>query len=261
MNNNFAVTYGKNCKGSVVSKAKSWAEELNIPFVLRDDSRSLEIMLKDLNLDALLISTEEGPQIYSEGGVLFFHPSMSTLRKLNLERGEIDHFAAATELKSGMKYLDCTLGLATDAIIAAYLVGTTGKVTGVEASKLIHFMTKQGLENYSTKDADINVAMKKIETVNMQAKDYLQNLPDDSFDVIYFDPMFRFPVKGSSNMLPLRPIAYEKPLDKETVLLALKKASRVVIKERGEGVLKELGASEIFGGKYSKVKFGVVKRN
>ena len=58
----------------------------------------------------------------------------------------------------------------------------------------------------------------------------------------------------------LRPVAYEKPLSDTTVELALQLAPRVVIKERNEYILREYGCQEFVGGKYSKVKFGIIRR-
>ena len=47
---------------------------------------------------------------------------------------------------------------------------------------------------------------------------------------------------------------------KSTVELALKVAPRVVIKERSEYLLAEYGCEEYVGGKYSLVKFGIIRR-
>ena len=44
------------------------------------------------------------------------------------------------------------------------------------------------------------------------------------------------------------------------VALALRAAPRVVIKERDEELLRSLGAEEIQGGKYSKVRYGIIRR-
>ena len=78
--------------------------------------------------------------------------------------------------------------------------------------------------------------------------------------MVYFDPMFRHPVQGSKAMEALRPLALEEPLDRTTVELALKVAPRVVIKERSEYLLREYGCQEYVGGKYSRIKFGIIRR-
>ena len=64
-------------------------------------------------------------------------------------------------------------------------------------------MVSEGLQNYQAEDVDLNNAMRRIETVYAEADEYLYTLPADSFDVVYFDPMFRIPINASSNMEPL----------------------------------------------------------
>ena len=61
-------------------------------------------------------------------------------------------------------------------------------------------------------------------------------------------------------MEALRPLALEEPLDRTTVELALRVAPRVVIKERSEYLLREYGCQEYVGGKYSRIKFGIIRR-
>ena len=102
--------------------------------------------------------------------------------------------------------------------------------------------------------------MRRIKVIHARAEDYLKILPPDSFDAVYFDPMFRFGVKTSANMKPLRPIAYEKEVSAAVLELALKIAPRVVIKERGENFLRSLGCTDIQGGRYSRVKYGIIRR-
>lgn len=41
---------------------------------------------------------------------------------------------------------------------------------------------------------------------------------------------------------------------------ALRLAPRVVVKERDEDLLRSLGAREIQGGKYSKLRYGIIWR-
>ena len=152
------------------------------------------------------------------------------------------------------------MGLASDAIVASYAVGTQGKVVGVEASPLLAFAVAQGLKEYATGRDEVDVAMRRIQVVHARAEDYLKTVPPNSFDAVYFDPMFRFGVQTSANMKPLRPLAYEKPVDAEVIRLALLAAPRVVIKERSEDFLRSLGCTEITGGRYSRVKYGIIGR-
>ena len=256
----FAVTAGRKGSGDLLTAAKEWATHFNVPYIERVSKGSLEELRQQNNLDAILVATADGPQIYNNEGTFFYHPGMAVLRLQRLKNNEHDHFAQALELREGMRVLDGTLGLAGDAAIASYLVGEKGKVVGVEASILLHFGVENGLRSYAAEDPDLTNALRRIKTVQATAEEYLETCEEDSFDVVYFDPMFRYPVQGSSAMEPLRPVAYEKPLNQRTIELALKVAPKIVIKERSEKILREYGCTEILGGRYSRIKFGIVRR-
>lgn len=254
----FAVTAGRN--SGLGWQARAWAQGFGVPYLRRGRSGSLEELCAKHKLDALLVATKLGPQVFTEEGRFFFHPSMADLRLKHLAAGESDHLIEALALEPGKKVLDCTLGLASDAIVASYAVGAAGKVVGVEASPLLAFTVAAGLKTYESGRADADAAMRRVQVVRAEAADYLRILPPDIFDVVYFDPMFRFGVKTSANMKPLRPLAFEKLLDGEIIGLALKTAPRVVIKERSEDYLKSMGCTELQGGRYSRVKYGIIRR-
>lgn len=257
---NFAVTTGRNCQDNLLEEAQIWASQLQSEYIPRKQYGKLETLLQEKQLDAVLVAAADGPRIVNSGGTFFYHPSMAVLRIQRLKNGENDNFAAALNIHKGMKILDATLGLASDAAIASYLVGDSGKVIGLEASRLLWFVVSKGLQTYTAEDSDLTEALRRIETVQMNAADYLQQCVKDAFDAVYFDPMFRFPVSGSSAMQVLRPIAYVQPLTLHTVQLALEAAPMVVIKERSEKILREYGCTEICGGRYSKVKYGIIRR-
>lgn len=256
----FAVTVGRNENSALTVIAEKWAEQFGVKFIKRGSKGSLDFFLKQEQVEALLVATNKGPQIYSKEGTFFFHPSMAVLRLQRLKNNEPDHFASAMGLKEGRKVLDCTMGLASDAAIASFIVGASGKVCALEGSELLHFVVSKGLQEYRAEDEELNKAMRRIETVCSDADTYLRTLPSESFDVVYFDPMFNRPIAGSSNMEPLRPIAFEAPLSIRTVEEALRVAPCVVIKERGAKMLEELGCTEIKGGRYSRVKYGIRRR-
>ncbi|EJX01982.1 protein-L-IsoD(D-D) O-methyltransferase, partial [gut metagenome] len=225
----FIVTEGRT-GGELKAQAQQWAEQLGAVYMPRSHSKSLDTVMEELQLEAVLIATRQGPRIYSKAGVFAYHPGMAVLRLQQLKRGASDHLVNALGLQQGMRVLDGTLGLASDAAIASYIVGEQGSVIGVEASPLLHFVVSRGLQTYAAEDTDLTQALRRIKTVQQSSEEYLrQCLADNvSFDVIYFDPMFRRPVQGSVSMDALRPLAYEQPLSKATVELAVKLAPRVV---------------------------------
>ncbi|MCD7875155.1 MAG: hypothetical protein LUH17_09505 [Acidaminococcaceae bacterium] len=55
-----------------------------------------------------------------------------------------------------MKVLNCTMGLASDTIVASFITGAEGVVCAVEASPLLHFVVSEGLQNYQAEDSDLN---------------------------------------------------------------------------------------------------------
>ena len=123
--------------------AKQYAEQLNIAYLPR---RPVEEMLRTNNLQALLILDSTGLKLKTATQELFFHPSMAKLRIENLVRGDRDNLIEALQLQTGMSVLDATLGLASDALVCAHVVGKTGKIVGVESSKWISFLVEKGLE-------------------------------------------------------------------------------------------------------------------
>lgn len=257
----FAVTCNKNDNQYLKEKAKAWAQRLRVPYVKRYDNGSLDAMLEDLQLDALLISGKKGPQLYSREGMMLYHPGLGKVRwQRVVQRKETDNFVTALAVGPGQRVLDCTVGLAADALLASHAVGETGKVIGLEASLPLWFLTSQGIASYKAKFPEMEQDLHRIEIVHAEASEYLQKLPDNCFDTVYFDPMFRQPVRKSSEMVPLRPLACHDPLSVETVERALRVAPRVVIKERSVEILQEYGCTEFVGTKYSAVRFGIRKR-
>ena len=257
----FAVTCNKNDSRRLAGQAKSWARQLQVRYVTRYENGSLDAMLQDFQLDALLIASRKGPQIYTREGMLFYHPGLGKVRwQRVMQRHENDNFLTALAVSPGQRVLDCTVGLAADALLASCAVGETGKVVGLEASLPLWFLTSCGVAAYKGTIPALAQDLRRIEIVHAEAGAYLATIAADSFDAVYFDPMFRQPVRKSSEMTPLRPLAYSEPLSLQTVELALRAAPRVVIKERSVEILQEYGCTEFVGTKYSAVRFGVRKR-
>lgn len=257
----YAVMLSRNARGSgAVQTAKDMAARLGVGYLDRPHNQVLEEFMAAQALAAVIVLEKDGPRIHSEYGTFAYHPGMAEIRVQQLLRGAPDHLVQALDLRSGARVLDCTLGLASDAAVAACVVGPTGRVVGLEASLLLHFAVQYGLAHYECKTPLLTAALRRVEAVHAVAGEYLAACAADSFDVVYFDPMFRHPVQGSKAMEALRPLALEEPLDRTTVELALKVAPRVVIKERSEYLLREYGCQEYVGGKYSRIKFGIIRR-
>ena len=264
------VTTARNATGgAAAAQARSWAEQLGALYVERPHNMGVDELMAQHDLAALVVGEKDGPRIHSAAGSFAYHPGMAVLRLQQLKRGAKEHLLTALDLRPGKRVLDlrpgkrvldATLGLAADAAISSYAVGEAGTVVGLEASPLLYFAVSYGLKNYVAEDADLTAALRRIQPVQALAENYLAQCAPDSFDVVYFDPMFRHPVNGAKGMEALRPLSYEEALSTETLQLALRVAPRVVIKERSEYILRKYGCEEFIGGKYSRIKYGIIKR-
>jgi 16S rRNA (guanine1516-N2)-methyltransferase len=225
------------------------------------------------NLPLLKIS---GKQLVLEHGgqTLFFHPSMALLRMINIRRGEGDRFLAAAGITPGDVFVDATMGLAADTLIAAWAVGEKGKVVALESSPLIHILIREGLARlaqirpFSLKNTEkaeawreLAAAARRVETRCCEHTQYLQALPEASVDIIYFDPMFRETVSSSSAIKPLRNWSFPDPLQQEAVREARRVGrKRLVLKEkRNGGEFARLGFTLVAGSKYNPVAFGTIE--
>jgi hypothetical protein len=240
--------------------ARTLAARLGAPLVARD-RRSLAGLLAEYGADTVLVAAKDGPVVHTPGGEYFFHLSMAELRINNLKDGKPDHMISAMGLTPGMNVLDCTLGLATDAIVASFVAGEEGRVVGLEASPVIAAVTGYGLTAFASGRPDVDAALRRIAVVDADYNDYLAALPDASFDVVFFDPMFRAPLLASSSLHPIRCLADPRPVSAGAIAAARRVARRrVVMKEAsGSGEFARLGFAAIVGGKYSSVSYGVME--
>lgn len=240
------------------------AEHLNTKFVARE-RLSFQQLSKKYNASLIVVIKNQLPFLRNmHGEELFFHPGMSGLRILNRSRGLKDNMIMALGLEKGFSLLDCTVGLASDALLAAYEVGEGGIVVGIESMPLIALITRYGLQRLTTscftKYPELSAAAGKIRIIQQNHQVLLRLLPDNSFDVVYFDPMFRSPKTLSSGIRPLRPFADDHPLDYDSVKEALRIARRrVVIKESaGSSEFDRLNIHYIVGGDYGSIHYGVL---
>lgn len=196
----------------------------------------------------------------NEESPLFFHPNSAMFRIKRLIKGESDPFCEACNLQSGMTFLDCTLGLASDSIIASYVVGDRGLITGVEGSKFLAYLVEKGLKQWETGLLSLDDAMRRIKVLFGDHLTYLKSCEDNSFDVVYFDPMFEETIEGSVGIQPLRNIAKYSPLESETIKEARRVAKkRVVLKDHWKSSRFEEFNFKVNVRKSAKFHYGVIE--
>nr|WP_239581258.1 class I SAM-dependent methyltransferase [Jeotgalibacillus terrae] len=135
--------------------------------------------------------------------------------------GETDPLIQAADLSSDDLFLDCTAGMASDALVASWYCNQPA--TAIEARKEIAFITGQGLKTFTHRSEDINRAMRQIKLFHADAFTFLQSCPDNSYDVVYFDPMFTETIE-SEGISPLKKLAY---IQDENLSNAINEAKRV----------------------------------
>lgn len=256
---NYIVTTIKEPPTELLDTAADLATKLSIWYVPRDEY-SIDTLRSRYKVDGIIVVTKKQIELVMPAGSYFFHIGMAKLRIKSIQEGKYDHMARAMGVFTGAAILDCTLGLGTDAIVASYLAGSTGRVVGIESSPVVAEIVRRGLLAYDPEDEDIQIAMRNIEVVTGNSLAYLRTLPDDSFDIVYFDPMFRRPVQDSSGIAPLREVANLEPVSTAAVHEAMRVAKkRVVLKEAARSnEFTRLGFNNLSGGKYSSVMYGYI---
>lgn len=240
---------------ALVAYARRRAEEWGLPFWARargSGVHSLEAALGAV-AEALLVFGREGLTLWDREGRLHFHPGMAHLRLLRLEAGEEDTFVRVAELAAGDHVLDATLGLGQDALVAARAVGPGGRVVGLEKSLALYAVVSEGLRGLEHSERGPRACA--VEAVHADARDHLARLPDRSFDVVFFDPMFERPRKAQPAFAVLRRYAEHAPLTPELLTEARRVARRwVVVKgSRYSDDLRKLGLTPEPGSRYASV--------
>ena len=233
-----AVTHTANANAVLIGQAKSIALELNCPLIDRH-SATIQSLLEQFNLDALVVVEQYKLTLHTLDGLLRHHPNTSVLRITNLCRGRSDVLTDLMHLKNGDRLLDCTCGLGADAITGAHITGDEGFVLALESSPLLALLAGRGMESYTHQShIEVTQAMRRVNIKNACYQDVLSELPDKSFDVVYFDPMFKNSIETANGIQLIRVLAnYETPTN-EDILHAKRIASRsVLLKDSSNGKL------------------------
>lgn len=254
------LTTTKKPSDNQLIKVEEIKEKLGLSYIERKNDSIIQ-MLKENECTHFLVVKKDKLVITDGKDELFWHPNMSIIKIKAMQNGEIDPIIKAMDLQEGDRVLDCTLGFAADALVVSAFIGDNGKIIGTEANKYIAYLTQDGLQNYSETTEDMKKIMKRIKVFNANYVDYLKSLDDNSFDVVYFDPMFKTPNMKSVFMNSLRPFAEHSYLTLEIINEALRVArKRVVAKERMfSKELENLGFKEFYGGgARGSIKYGVI---
>ncbi|KUK15460.1 MAG: Uncharacterized protein XD53_1114 [Petrotoga mobilis] len=192
-------------------------------------------------------------------GKLFFHPSVSKIRLNNYLKNGIDHLINAVSPQKNDIILDLTFGLGSDALLLSHYCE---KVVGLEASFPIYAVVVENITNYDYKENWMKEASKKIEVINYDFKIFLNQQKEESYDIVYCDPMFENPQYKSSSINPLREFArYDKITQDDLEKMVKIAKKKVVIKARSnDSVWNLYNFDKKIGSKKSGVFFGVIEK-
>lgn len=255
------VTTAEKPDEAMRAKAARLADELGVPYRERR-GYSVAGMQRHWSEDNLLVVGREQIKLVTRGGdPLFYHPSMALIRLKKLLAGGEDRLLQAAQVRKGDQILDCTAGMCADALVLSYAVGTTGRVVAMESSPILHAVIREGMAMYSLGIPELDEALRRLQLVRNRYEEHLKMLANDSFDIIYFDPMFERPVHASSALQPLRQHAEQGALSEAALAEAKRVArKRIVLKDhRDSGQFERLGfalASSAAGG---TVAYGVIE--
>jgi Putative SAM-dependent methyltransferase len=255
------VTTAGRTNTEMIQRAENIARKLEIPYVHRR-KRSIEAIQKEVHEDCLVVGKER-LELYplGEKEPCFFHPNSAMFRIKRLQNGEGDPFIEATQLANGKKFLDCTFGLGSDSITASYIVGEQGLITGCEGNRFLAFLMKVGLQTWNDGDPSIIKAMRRISLTHGLAIDVLKTLPDNSYDCVYFDPMFEENILESHGIQGVRKLALYEELTKETIYQAYRVAKeRVVLKDHFRSLRFEEFGFQVHIRKNAKFHFGILEK-
>lgn len=248
------------------ARAKALAEEIGVRWVERGDD-SLPRLARRHGVKEFLVVTESELRYIRDvavkddaRSVLRFHPGMAMQRVRRLLQGGRDPLVDASGAAPGDAVIDCTAGLAADAIVLSFAVGRTGSVVALESERVPALLIREGLARYQSGLSELDEAMRRIRVVHTDHLDFLRRQPAASADIVYFDPMFRIPLMDSTSIQPLRSVANPAPLSPEAIREARRVARKAIVMKdhRSAGELERLGF-EVMARGSSNIAYGVIR--
>ncbi|WP_066047777.1 class I SAM-dependent methyltransferase [Robertmurraya korlensis] len=256
----FVTTAGRT-NPNMIEAAKQVASDLDCLYQERR-KKSIQTLQSWLKDDCIVVGKERLELFLMESEEpFFFHPNSSMFRIKRLLKNEHDPFIDATGLGKGMSLLDCTLGLASDSIVASFVVGPTGKVVGTEENKYLAYLVSRGLKGWESGLAGMDDAMRAISVQHTTALTYLKNIPSNEFDCVYIDPMFEETILESDGIRALAELAVYKEVSEEFISEAKRVArKRLVLKDHFRSNRFEQFGFSVIKRPSAKFHFGIITK-
>ncbi|WP_438350974.1 class I SAM-dependent methyltransferase [Paenibacillus sp. FA6] len=253
------ITTGNAAAQQWVKRAETIAVDTGFTYVPRESTSLTKLMERSGEAVALVVLEGGARLVRPDGSSIEYHPSMGYVRAKRVLKGDPDPMLDAAGMQAGDSVLDCTAGLGSDSLVFAVKAGSEGHVTAIESSIDMAVLLKEGFGHYVTGLETVNQAMRRIEVKHGHHLDILREMPDDSVDIVYFDPMFREPLMDSAAINPLREFANGDALSLDSIQEAVRVARKtVMLKEKwGSPEFARLGF-RMLERNHSKITYGVI---
>ena len=129
---------------------------------------------------------------------------------------------------------------------------------GLEKSPVIYIITSYGLAHCTKGSLKLQAAMRRVQPILADYHSFLPTLADNSYEVVYFDPMFIQPKEKSTGIAGLREAAaYGQPTWADFAQARRVAARRVVVKF-AKGQWDEGIFDQVVCGRYSPIAYGLL---
>ncbi|MGX7112326.1 class I SAM-dependent methyltransferase [Gemella cuniculi] len=249
---NIAITTSVKTNDYFIDYAQKVSKKLALPFIKREKKTIKEILKV---YTGLLVIYKNKISYYEGDEELFFHPNTATLKIKNFDNEPLINIIE----EKNQYILDATMGLAGDSTIMSY---HGHNVIALEENKIIHLIVSNGLKSYVSENEKITQAMRNIKTICVNNLEYLKHCTENSFDIIYFDPMFSHNISESKNLSGLEKLATKSALTAELVKEAKRVAKKkIIIKAHyKDDIFEKFGFTRIIR-KNTKFHYGYIKSN
>ncbi|ADH99332.1 class I SAM-dependent methyltransferase [Salisediminibacterium selenitireducens] len=261
----YYITTSRNGGPFYTERAKYLGNVWGMTYVERKHASIAELfrilLYRKSEPDGIFVVGEQRVELYRapDEKPLFFHPNTAMFRAKHLIRHGSDPLIEAAGVKKGDRIVDATLGMGADAQILSLAAGEKGFVTGLEGSPDIARITSLGLKSYEHDFTPLKKAMRRIEVYQVNHVQWLSAQPDQSVDIVYFDPMFHEQINKSDGISIMRAHAVMNELTGEAVNEALRiSRKRVVLKDHFRSSRFEAFGFKRTVRKSSKVHYGIL---
>ncbi|MCP4499211.1 MAG: class I SAM-dependent methyltransferase [Deltaproteobacteria bacterium] len=209
------------------ARARKLALELNVPYAKR---KGIPVLLDAHQKSwAYIVSRRRDEVVPREGIGFHIHPGLFFAKAAAGEKGPLVQALAGDDgLDAINEIVDCTLGLAQDALVTSHVFNA--QVLGIEGSPIVQCLLEEGLARLQKEvDRPWADAASRIRLVKGKAPDILATLPENSADVVSLDPMMVIPGSAQPGFSFFRNFAvHDQPFD-DWLLEAARVARRRVV--------------------------------